>query len=255
VSELLKGLGFARASWWNRTWIILLIGLATTLFVVAAHGASQVLGLPILLIHGALWVVWLVWLGVVFPRSRQAWLRGLGPSAFRSAFYVEILPGIGCSFAQIARPTFEGLAHGTHEGTAGLVIGAVVVGVGATLIALGVRRLGIAGTLFVREYGAHPPLLERDGVFREIRHPLFVGGAVLAFGGALMVGGWLPVLLATINLLVIPVYVHFEDARCDQVFGSDYHGYRRDVAAVVPGRRERQQLWRRVAGFRARVHS
>jgi protein-S-isoprenylcysteine O-methyltransferase Ste14 len=247
VTELLNGLGFARVTWWSRAWLLLIIGLATVSFLLAAHGAAVVLGVPVLWIHGLLWVVWLVWLGVVFPRSREAWLRGFGPSAFRPAFYLEILPGIGCSFAQIARPGFEGLMDGPQLRPAGVVIGGLVAVLGLTLVGLGVRRLGIAGTLFVREYAMLPPLLERDGIFRELRHPLFVGGSVLALGSALMVGSGLGLVLATVNLLVIPAYVRLEDARCGQVFGREYDVYCERVGGAVPRVRASERIRRRIA--------
>jgi protein-S-isoprenylcysteine O-methyltransferase Ste14 len=236
VTELLRGLGFARASWWSRAWLVSILGLATVSFLLAAHVLAAVLGVPILLVHTALWVVWLIWLGLVFPRSREAWLRGFGASAFRPAFYLEILPGIGCSFAQIARPAFEAVLDGPALRGATVAAGVVVTAAGATLIALGVRRLGIAGTLFVREYATLPPLLERDGIFRELRHPLFVGGAVLALGTAIVLGNGGGLALAAVNLLAIPVYVRFEDARCGQIFGREYDAYRERVGGAVPRR-------------------
>jgi protein-S-isoprenylcysteine O-methyltransferase Ste14 len=234
MAELLRGLGFVRARWWAGLWLTGVIGAATSAFLVLAQLASSMTGASIVVVHAVLWTAWLVWLGGVFPRSRQAWMRGFGAGAFRPAFYVEILPGIGCSFAQIARPAYEGvLGAGRPTAFAALAGGALALG-GSGLIVLGVRRLGIAGTLFVREYGTLPPLLERGGVFREIRHPLFAGGVVLSMGGAIATGSAQAVALGLINVLAIPLYVRFEDARCSQVFGAEYAVYRKRVGGAIP---------------------
>lgn len=234
MAELLRGLGFARASWWSVAWLLGVIGAATSAFLVLAHLAAAVLGVPIVVVHAVLWATWLVWLGGVFPRSRRAWMRGFGAGAFRPAFYLEILPGIGCSFAQIARPAFEAVVGGPRVTTLGAVVGGVVAVTGFGLVVLGVRRLGIAGTLFVREYEALSPLLERGGVFREIRHPLFVGGVVLSMGAAIVTGTDQALLLSAINVLAIPFYVRFEDARCGQIFGAEYAVYRARVGGALP---------------------
>jgi protein-S-isoprenylcysteine O-methyltransferase Ste14 len=238
MTELLRGLGFARASWWSIAWLCAVIAAATSSFLAFAHVLATAFGVPVVATHAALWVIWLVWLGVVFPRSRRAWMRGFGAGAFRPAFYLEILPGIACSFAQIARPAVAALLAGPRLSAAGAIAGGTVAAAGLCLIVLGVRRLGIAGTLFVREYETLPPLLERDGIFREIRHPLFVGGAALALGSAVALGGGRDaILLGAINVLAVPVYVRFEDARCGQVFGTDYAGYREHVGGALPRRR------------------
>jgi protein-S-isoprenylcysteine O-methyltransferase Ste14 len=246
MTELLRGLGFERAGAWAVAWLLGVIGATTASFLVLAHVAADALGIPVLVVHAALWAVWLVWLGIVFPRSRKAWLRGFGAGAFRPAFYLEILPGIGSSFAQIARPAFEGAVGGPRFTALDVVAGGVVALVGLSLIMLGVRRLGIAGTLFVREYETLPPLLERGGVFREIRHPLFVGGVVLSLGTAIVAGTREALLLSLVNLLAIPFYVRFEDARCGQIFGSEYLTYRARVGGALP--RTRTRIRSRVRG-------
>jgi protein-S-isoprenylcysteine O-methyltransferase Ste14 len=247
MAELLRGLGFTRASWWSVAWLLAVIGATASAFLVLAHLAAAVLGAPIVVVHAVLWATWLVWLGGVFPHSRRAWMRGFGAGAFRPAFYLEILPGIGCSFAQIARPAFEAVIGGPRITVLGAIVGSVVVLTGFGLVVLGVRRLGIAGTLFVREYETLPPLLERGGVFREIRHPLFVGGVVLSLGGAIATGTAGAIVLALVNVLTIPFYVHFEDARCGQIFGAEYAVYRAGVGGALP-RASGQRLRSRARG-------
>lgn len=242
MAELLLGLGFTRARWWAVAWLLGVIGAATSAFLVLGSLTAATLGLPVLAIHALFWAIWLVWLGGVFPRSRRAWLRGFGAGAFRPAFYLEILPGIGCSFAQIARPAFMAISDSPRGTVLGMAMGGVVAAAGLSLIVLGVRRLGIAGTLFVREYETLPPLLERGGVFREIRHPLFVGGAVLSVGAAIAGGTAEGLLLSLVNVLAIPFYVRFEDARCGQIFGSEYLTYRARVGGVLPRARVRSSV-------------
>jgi protein-S-isoprenylcysteine O-methyltransferase Ste14 len=242
MAEILSGLGFARARWWAVAWLLGAIWASTLAFLVLARLAAAVSGLPVLVVHATLWAVWLGWLGGIFPRTRAAWMREFGAGAFRPAFYLEILPGIGASFAQIARPAFEAILDGPRLTAPGVLGGGVVATAGLGLIVLGVRRLGIAGTLFVREYDALPPLLERGGVFREIRHPLFAGGVVLSIGVATAAGTGQALALSAVNVLAIPFYVRFEDARCSQVFGTEYLTYRARVGGALPRARPRSRV-------------
>jgi protein-S-isoprenylcysteine O-methyltransferase Ste14 len=220
------------------TTLVAVVVAATGGFLALGALAIDVWGLPALAVQAASWAVWLLWLGAIFPRSRERVRVPLADLPYRKAFLSEILPGIGCSFAQLARPAFEGLSHGAPfaDGLA-LMAGLFLVLAGATLIVLGARALGVARTLFVHEYlpvGEEPGGIMRSGIYSYIRHPLFVGGVACSAGLALCVGTHEALMLAVLNLCSLPAYVVFEDLRCSRVIGSSYVQYRHAVGAVAP---------------------
>lgn len=235
MNELLASLG-RRDGIGGQAWLLGLIVSVTLTFLVGVHVLVTALSLPLLLVHTGIWLAWLGWLAWIFPRTRRRAMGHRPEDTFRAAFYREILPGIAGSFSQIIRPAFEGTlsSAGPYASPVEIGAGALLATVGLTLIVLAVRGLGIAGTLFVREYSPQPPRLVSQGVLGLLRHPLFVGGSFLSLGGALTVGAPIGIALAVVNMLVIPAYVHFEDERCVQVFGDDYLVYRRGVGGALP---------------------
>lgn len=237
MTTLVLALGW-RPTWVGRTLLVAVVAGATAGFLALGALAIDVWGLPALAVQAVSWTIWLLWLGAVFPHSRVRVRVPLADLPYRRAFLSEILPGIGCSFAQLARPAFEGLAHGRpFADDLALIAGVFVVLVGATLIVLGARALGVARTLFVHEYlppGDEPSAIMRSGVYSYIRHPLFVGGVACSVGLALCVGTHEALMLAALNLCSLPAYVIFEDLRCSRVIGPSYVQYRHAVGAVVP---------------------
>jgi protein-S-isoprenylcysteine O-methyltransferase Ste14 len=241
MTTLVLALGW-RPTWVGRTLLVSVVAASTAGFLALGALAIDVCDLPALAVQAVSWMIWLLWLGAVFPRSRERVRVPLSDLPYRRAFLSEILPGIGCSFAQLARPAFEGLARGAPfvDGLT-LVAGLLAVLAGATLIALGASALGVARTLFVHEYlplGDEPGGIMRSGIYSYIRHPLFVGGIACSVGLALCVGTHQALTLAALNLCSLPAYVLFEDLRCSRVIGPSYVQYRHTVGAVVP------RIWR-----------
>jgi protein-S-isoprenylcysteine O-methyltransferase Ste14 len=111
----------------------------------------------------------------------------------------------------------------------------LVLGVG--ILWSGVNALGVAKTLFVYEYIAASKPVTTDGIFRFLRHPLFLGGSLLSLGLAICTNSQLAVELGAINACVIPIYVRLEDRRCCNTLGQEYMDYRAAVGGVIPRRR------------------
>lgn len=238
MDELLAGLGRRGVS--GVVWFAAVIAASTAAFLLGAQLIAMLTGVPILVIHGLLWAGWLAWLGYEFPRSRERVMRGGLELPFRRAFYTEILAGIACSFAQISRPGLEGAIDwdGKMPAEPLVVLGLAAMCAGVWLIFRGVQLLGLAGTLFVREYSHAPPEVVSTGVYGRLRHPLFVGGAVLSLGSALVLADPTAIALGALNIIVVPIYIRLEDQRCLRIFGPRYDEYRKLVRGA-PYRTER----------------
>jgi protein-S-isoprenylcysteine O-methyltransferase Ste14 len=238
MDELLAGLGRRGIS--GVVWFASVIAASTAAFLLAAQLVAMVTGAPILVLHALLWAGWLAWLGFEFPRSRERVMRGGLELPFRRAFYSEILAGIACSFAQITRPGLVGAIEWDGKMPPEPLVALGLAGIvgGAWLIFRGVQLLGLAGTLFVREYSRTPPEVICTGVYGRLRHPLFVGGALLSLGSAFVLADPTAIVLGALGVLVVPIYVRLEDQRCVRIFGSRYDEYRKLVRGT-PVRTER----------------
>jgi protein-S-isoprenylcysteine O-methyltransferase Ste14 len=176
----------------------------------------------------------------VFPKHRLLETPWDCAKPYRLAFARDLLPGVGCNFALLLGPAVQGLAGGTHTSppTPSLLAGTALLLAGAALIGAGVHAIGIARIFFVYEYmPATGPVMR--GVYRVIRHPLFLGGELASIGLALCIGTPDALMLAAVNLLVLPAYVLLEDRRSAKVMGDAYAGYRNATGAVIPRGRRR----------------
>lgn len=236
MTALVLALGW-RPTWIGRLRLVGAVVAATGIFLLLGDFLITVWHVPALLVQAASWGIWLCWLGVVFPRRHARKVRVASGQAYRNAFLSEILPGIACSFAQLLRPAFEGVAREAPLSNGVLILpGVLLVAGGVILIVLGARALGLARTLFVHEYLASEAssVITTDGIYAYIRHPLFVGGIATSMGLALCVGTRQAIWLAGLNVCCLPAYVFLEDRRCSKIVGSEYVNYRRVVGAVMP---------------------
>jgi protein-S-isoprenylcysteine O-methyltransferase Ste14 len=239
MAELLEALGWrTRPADWIR--LLALIGTVTTAILVAGLALAAATPISILAIQGGIWAAWLLWLGIVFPRNGRRDSESPCPYPYRRAFMREILIGISVAFSQFLRPTVAGaVLHepATIPTTEALVIGVPLLLSGAVLITVGVSALGVARTLFVHEYVAGKREVVQTSIYRFVRHPLFIGGAMTSLGLAICTGDQLAIELGLLNALVCPLYVLFEDRRCCEILGREYADYSVAVGGVVPRRR------------------
>lgn len=220
------------ASWVRLTAVI---AVSTLGFLLAGVLLIDVLRLPAELVQICSWVLWLTWLGVIFPRRHHSDSRHPSSLPYRRAFIREILPGIACSFAQLLRPALEGALTGDplRDGRS-MLLGVPLILAGVSLIVAGVSVLGVASTLFVHEYVPASDELAYHGIYRRIRHPLFLGGVATSLGTAFCVGTPQAIWLAALSVGVLPIYVLLEDRRCCRVIGPAYIDYRHAVGAIFP---------------------
>ena len=109
----------------------------------------------------------------------------------------------------------------------GLALGAS----GLLLAGLGLIRLGPNLTPLPRpkEGGA----LVTTGVYGLVRHPIYGGIVLLAFGSALRAATWLVVPLALLVLLFFSRKAALEERWLTEKF-ADYEAYRRRTASLIP---------------------
>lgn len=112
----------------------------------------------------------------------------------------------------------------------GLVAGAVLAGLGEAL------RLWGAGHLVKTD------VLTVTGPYARVRHPLYLGTALVAAGFAVAVGGaasWvlLGLVLPAFLLYYLPYKERIESARLERRHGEAYRAYREAVPAWLPARR------------------
>ncbi|HKS46177.1 MAG TPA: methyltransferase [Amycolatopsis sp.] len=217
---------------------LLLIGhivVLTAAFTIGGYALARPFGDRMGVVEALLWLPWLLWLGYLFPAHHLRAVAAGVPHAYRQAFYLHIAPGISWNFAQMARPALAGL---DSDGLAGLrlvpvTVGVVLAAVGGLMIGAALRVIGVARALFLGEYQESTRRLVTSGIYSWLRHPLFVGGIVVSLGFGVFFLHAGPLGMALANLVVLPVYLILEDARCRKVHAA-YRRYQRDVRGALP---------------------
>lgn len=105
----------------------------------------------------------------------------------------------------------------------------MIAGIG--LLLAGLVRLGT--NLTPLPYPKEQATLVQTGPYRIVRHPMYSGGIVLAYGWALAVSGWLTLVYATVLL----VFLDVKSAREEQWLADkfpDYPEYQRRVRKLIP---------------------
>ena len=75
--------------------------------------------------------------------------------------------------------------------------------------------------------------LVQSGPYRLVRHPMYAGGIVLAYGWALVVHGWLTLVYATVLVVFLNIKSTREERWLMQRF-PDYVDYQRRVRKLIP---------------------
>lgn len=155
-----------------------------------------------------------------------AWWRGR-----RGEWYVAIQAALILLVAFGPR-TFRGWPN--WEFPAGRVASATAIALllaGALLMAASAAKLGDRLTPLPRP-ARHAVLLE-SGVYRFVRHPMYSGVALAAFGWALVSRGWLTLGYAFLLLVFLDIKAQREEVWLSERFPG-YAGYRRRVKKLIP---------------------
>jgi protein-S-isoprenylcysteine O-methyltransferase Ste14 len=233
--DLLEALGW-RSEPIGSIRFVALLTASTLAILAAAYAVSAAISVPVVLVQALIWLGWLIWLGAIFPGNSRRDAESPCERPYRRAFMREILLGISVAFSQFLRPAVTGIAvdGSLSDPDVGSMLGVPLLVSGGVLIAAGAAVLGVARVLFVYEYVDGEQLVVRSGIYRFLRHPLFLGGVLLSLGLALLTGGEAAVELAILNAAVLPLYIRLEDRRCSRVLGREYVDYSLAVGSVVP---------------------
>jgi protein-S-isoprenylcysteine O-methyltransferase Ste14 len=120
------------------------------------------------------------------------------------------------------------------SGAARVLLGALGVSllvVGLGLVVLGSRRLGRGATPFPRpQPGAE---LAADGVYRRVRHPIYVGVIVSALGWTLVTASLSALVLVGLLAVLLDLKARREERWLDEHYPG-YADYRRRTRRFIP---------------------
>ena len=113
----------------------------------------------------------------------------------------------------------------------GSIAGVVLLLGGGILLSAGIVRLG--ANLTAVPYPKEQATLVETGPYAVVRHPMYSGGIILAFGWGLLVHGWLTVGYAIILLVFFDVKSRREEQWLSEKF-SEYAMYQKRVRKLIP---------------------
>ncbi len=112
-----------------------------------------------------------------------------------------------------------------------VIIGLLLLAVGILLFAEGLVSLG--RNLTPVPHPKEDATLVQTGAYKIVRHPIYGGGILLAFGWALFVHGWLTLLYAIVLFAFLDVKSRREEQWLEEKF-SNYKEYRKRVRKLIP---------------------
>lgn len=155
-------------------------------------------------------------------RVKAAMARVIPRTLLRSA-YVWVASALLIVVDLAWRP-IGGVAYTVSSLAVWLCIGVQVVGVWFTARgAQAIDPLELAG---IRDSSA-PTALQVGGPYRLVRHPLYLGWALMVFGAAHMTGDRLA--FAVISTAYVTLAIPFEERSLVHLFGAEYERYRERV--------------------------
>ena len=113
----------------------------------------------------------------------------------------------------------------------GTIVGIVLVLIGGFLLAAGIVRLG--ANLTAVPYPKEQATLVETGPYGIVRHPMYSGGVILAFGWALFVHGWLTLGYAIVLFLFFDIKSRREERWLSDKFAG-YAAYQKRVRKLIP---------------------
>jgi protein-S-isoprenylcysteine O-methyltransferase Ste14 len=114
---------------------------------------------------------------------------------------------------------------------AGRWAGVVGFAWGVYLYRAGGRALGDALSPFVQP--VRGAALVRTGPFRLLRHPMYLGQALIALGAPLTLGAWRSLGLSLVAVVVLMIRGRREESALRRTF-ADYDAYARRTKRIIP---------------------
>ncbi len=112
------------------------------------------------------------------------------------------------------------------------VVGAVLMAIGALLLAAGMFSLG-SRSLTPMPYPREGAVLVQTGPYRFVRHPIYSGGILIALGWALLVNGWLTIGYAVLLFVFFDIKSRREEHWLKDKFPG-YAAYQRRACKLIP---------------------
>jgi protein-S-isoprenylcysteine O-methyltransferase Ste14 len=113
----------------------------------------------------------------------------------------------------------------------GSIGGGIILLSGILLLAIAIFRLG--SNLTPVPYPKDEGTLIETGPYRLVRHPMYCGGILIAFGWSLLVHGWLTLGYAIIMLVFFDFKSRWEEEWLKAKF-SGYGEYQKRVRKLIP---------------------
>jgi protein-S-isoprenylcysteine O-methyltransferase Ste14 len=113
----------------------------------------------------------------------------------------------------------------------GFIGGGLLLLAGITLLTTAIFRLGT--NLTAVPYPKEQGILVKTGPYRLVRHPMYCGGILIAFGWAFLVHGWLTIAYAIILLAFFDVKSRQEEEWLKRRY-SGYEAYQKRVRKLIP---------------------
>jgi len=166
----------------------------------------------------------------VFARaSVKALLAGVFPERLIRSLYVWTASGLFILAIALWQPVGGALYQATGVRA---ILHALVQLSGVWLVARSVGAIDPLELAGIRREGRRDAL-QAGGVYRLVRHPLYLGWMLIVFGAAHMTGDRLA--FAAITSLYIVVAIPWEERGLERTFGVDYARYRARVRwRVIP---------------------
>ncbi len=139
-----------------------------------------------------------------------------------------------CLFALVAigPPTWRGWPRWPFaDGIVGAAIGGFLMAAGGLLAVCGAATLG--SRICAVPYPPDEAVLRRTGPFRIVRHPMYCGAIVAAFGWVIVRHGWLTVGYATVLFALFNLKARREEKWLTAKF-TEYPEYQKKVRKLIP---------------------
>jgi protein-S-isoprenylcysteine O-methyltransferase Ste14 len=155
-------------------------------------------------------------------RIKAAIVRVIPATLLRSS-YVWIASGLLIAVDLLWRP-IGGTIY--NVGPPAAWLGLAIQAVGLWITARGAQAIDPLELAGIRD-STRPVVLQVDGPYGVVRHPLYLGWALMVFGAAHMTGDRL--IFALISTGYLAVAIPYEERALIGLFGADYQQYRARV--------------------------